>query len=316
MQIDAYLGSQAVVGRLRRALEQNTLPHALLLTAPDGCGRGFLARCIAADLLYPGGGAGAEAVLAQRSPEFLVVQGEGKSGNIPVDSVRRVRAEVYHSALSASGRAVWIKDAHRMAAPAANALLKVLEEPPKGVVFLLTARDASALPLTVQSRCAVYPLAPPAPAECERLLAERLPQDAEAHWPATLSALYGGRIGKGLKALETPWRLAAAANALEAAQAAARGDGYGWMRIFAGYEGRADGDNERREALLEDMADALEASLLKNGGGRLPALPVVRASKLLPALQEARVALRGNAAPKLTFTALALRMEAICAAPA
>lgn len=175
MQLDAIAGNTGVVASLKTALASGRLAHGVLLTAPDGCGRGFVARCLAADYLAPQGGPPAEAVLRCESPEMLVVAGEGKSGQIPVDRIRAVRRDIFHSALSANGRVVWVRDAHRMAAPAANALLKVLEEPPEGAIFLLTAHDAAAVPATITSRCTLYPLAPVSVAECEAALAAKAP---------------------------------------------------------------------------------------------------------------------------------------------
>ena len=54
-------------------------------------GAGFAARCLAADFLYPQGGAAAAAVLEGRSPEVLTLAGEGASGFIKIDAVRAVR---------------------------------------------------------------------------------------------------------------------------------------------------------------------------------------------------------------------------------
>ena len=309
MQLDALVGNAGVVGALHTALAANRLSHGILLTAPDGCGRGFAARCLAADYLYPNGGPGAEAVLRRESPELLIVEGEGKSGQIPVDKVRAVRRDIFHSSLSAAGRVVWIRDAHRMAAPSANALLKVLEEPPSGAIFILTAYDAAALPATVVSRCTLFPLAPVTQELCEKALQHALPQSADPTLPALLAALYGGRIGLGLRALQEAERLAIVHDALSLAKAAGAGDMYTLLRIFTAYEGRAEGDRERREALLADTSDALAAALRGTAAPGLPAITNTVAARLLAPLQQTRLDLRANAAPKLAFSALAIHLN-------
>ncbi len=351
--------------------------HALLLCGPDGCGRGFAARCLAADWLYPNE-AGREmvddykktrspaaAVLSRQSPELLVLEGEGRSGQIPVERVREVRRDVFHTGLSAAGRVVWVRDAQRMAPPAYNALLKILEEPPEGVLFLLTAPSAGQLPATVRSRCAAYTLAPVALDVCERALRERLPPGSDsadardayddfgkgrpADLPALLARLYGGRIGLGLAALRNETRLAILRDALAAARAALAADplalarqagpkgqletgragddalrqstaaAYGLLRIFSGYEARADegakeglSGREKRDALLFDLSAALAAALRGDyalidtnepEGDIAP-----RCMAAIEAVALAREQLARNASPKITLAALALRL--------
>lgn len=308
MQLDQLLGNTEFKQSIQAALQSGRLPHAVLLSAPDGSGRGFAARCLAADYLYPAGGQGAHAVMLNQSSEVLLVQGEGKSGQIPVDSVRAMRQNIYHSSLSAAGRVVWIRDANRMAAPAFNALLKVLEEPPAGALFILTTPSSSAIPLTIQSRCAHYPLTPVPLQQCEQALRATLPQGKDPRLPALLANLYGGRLGLGLKALQNDDRMQVLQDALQFAQYAAEPNRYRMLRILAAYEGRADGDREKREALLDDTTNILEFCLLGLSAAGIPPIQAASAAKLLPPLSQARLALRSNVAPKLTFAALAVHM--------
>lgn len=316
MQLENLLGNQGFKQSVQAAMQSGRLGHAVLLAAPEGCGRGFAARCLAADYLFPQGGRGAQAVMRGESSELLLVQGEGKSGQISVERIRRVREEIYHSSLSASGRVVWIQDAQRMAPPAFNALLKVLEEPPPGALFVLTAPDSSSIPLTIQSRCALYPLAPLPKALCAQALQKKLPPGGNAQLPGLLAALYGGALGLCLKAMEQPERLDILRDALRLAGAAAKGERYGMLCILAAYEGRAEGDRERREALLDDMASALETGLRGEVIEGLPPVPPATAAALLPFVGQARVALRGNAAPKISFAAMAAQMAQCFGQPA
>lgn len=320
MQLDNILGNEGVTAAIKTALAAGRLPHAVLIAAPEGCGRGFAARSLAADYLYPQGGRGAAAVMRGESPEVLLVQGEGKSGQIPVARVREVRGQIYHSALSAAGRVVWIRDAQRMAAPAFNALLKVLEEPPAGALFVLTAPDSASLPLTIVSRCTVYTLAPLPLRVCEQALqqaAAALPAKP-ALAPALLAALYGGCLGLGLRLLrgEGAARATTVQDALALARAAVAGNRYEMLRLLASYEGRADGERERREALLFNLAAALESALRGADAavfGGQGIAPVVAAALLGP-VGEAQGALRGNVAPKIVFTALVVQLGRAVAA--
>ncbi len=313
-------GNAQTVQSLAAALSTGSLAHAVLLCAPDGCGRNFAARCLAADWLYPGLPLDAPpkaAVLRGACAEVLTVDGEGKSGQIVVDRVREVRAAVFRTALSAAGRAVHIRDAQRMAAPAANALLKVLEEPPPGVLFILTAPSAALLPATIASRCTQYGLAPLPLADCEALLENAIAgmgisaggqaPVAAPHAAALLAALYAGRAGLALRALASGARLAIVKDALRAARRCAKGDAYGLAALLSAYEGRAEGERERRDALLDDWVCALDAAL---NGVPLPGIDIPtrqQAARLLPLVADTREALAANAAPKLAFTALVIR---------
>lgn len=303
-------GNDGLKTALDTALAAGRLPHAVLLAGPDGCGRNFAARLLAADYLFPAGGPGAEAVLRNESSEVLPVEGEGKSGQIRVERIRQVRNDIFHSSLSAAGRVVLVRDAHKINIPAANSLLKVLEEPPAGALFILTARDAASLPFTIQSRCALYPLAPVAPALCETALQQALPAGADPALPSFLALLYGGRIGSGMAVLAEEARLQVLQAARQLAKAAAEKNRYELLRVFAGFEGRAEGENERRDALLGDLAEILACCLRGEQHRALPAATPQQAAALLPKVMEARQALGTNAAPKLLFAALAARMAA------
>lgn len=309
MQLDALLGNDALKDTLRSSLAGKRLPHAVLLAGADGCGRGFAARCLAADYLFPMGGPGAQAVMQQESAEVILVQGEGKSGQIPVERIRAVRAEIFHSSLSSeAGRVVWIKDAHRMAAPAFNALLKVLEEPPAGALFILTAPSASSLPMTILSRCSLFVVSPVSGQVCEQELQKALPEGASPTLPALLSAVYGGRIGTGLAVLQDAERLSVLQDALAFANASAEKSRYKMLCVLARYEGRAEADRPKREALLADVCAAMEACLCGDKTEGLPQVDSRQAAAVLPVVEECRVSLRGNVAPKIAFAALTARV--------
>ena len=132
--LERLAGNDALKAELGTALRGGRLPHAVLLVGEPGCGAGFAARCLAADYLYPAGGPHAEAVLKKEDTECLVLQGEGASGQIPVKKVREAREAIQRSALStdAAGRVLFIYGAQNLNGSSANAMLKIIEEPPEG----------------------------------------------------------------------------------------------------------------------------------------------------------------------------------------
>ena len=170
--LERLAGNTALKSELGAALGAGRLPHAILLVGEPGCGAGFAARCLAADYLYPQGGPHAEAVLKKEDTECLVLQGEGASGQIAVKRVREMREAIQRSALStdAAGRVLFIYGAQNLNGSSANAMLKIIEEPPEGVLFVLTATSAATVLPTIRSRCAAYTIAPVPTDECAALL--------------------------------------------------------------------------------------------------------------------------------------------------
>jgi len=78
------------------------------------------------------------------------------ANDIRISAIRKLRKDIYLSHDTGTTRIVIILRAHRMNMEAANALLKILEEPPKGTVFLLTTEFPDRLPDTIRSRCAIH----------------------------------------------------------------------------------------------------------------------------------------------------------------
>ncbi|NQV41102.1 MAG: hypothetical protein HQ506_02005 [Candidatus Marinimicrobia bacterium] len=78
------------------------------------------------------------------------------ANDIRIAAIRKLRKEIYLAHDTGSIRVIIIFRAHRMNVEAANALLKILEEPPKGTVFLLTTEFPDRLPDTIRSRCAMH----------------------------------------------------------------------------------------------------------------------------------------------------------------
>lgn len=298
--LDALLGNGQLRAGLAAALAAGRLAHSILLCGEAGTGTGFAARCLAADYLYPEGGEGARQVLAGESGEVLTLAGEGAAGEIRIDAVRAARREVYNTALSAMGRVVLIKGAQNLNAASANALLKVIEEPPEGAMFILTAPSEAAVLPTIRSRCCVYSLAPVSAQECAQYLAQHFP--AQKKDASRLAAVFGGKIGSAARCLSDPvWR-AALADALALAGAAQRGDRYAALALLSRYE------KDRPGALLvlELYASICSAALR---GAQMPLEPV-RAAAGLPWAGSASRALSANVAGRLVLTNLAVRLAA------
>ena len=286
--LERLAGNDALKAELGTALRGGRLPHAVLLVGEPGCGAGFAARCLAADYLYPAGGPHAEAVLKKEDTECLVLQGEGASGQIPVKKVREAREAIQRSALStdAAGRVLFIYGAQNLNGSSANAMLKIIEEPPEGVLFLLTATSAATVLPTIRSRCAAYTIAPVPAADCAaRLKAERLPAKAAEE----LAFLYEGHIGTALKSWNDPTAKAA----------------LGMAKTLCGYA--AQDDTYRALALLWTLDQLCSAVLRRPAYGQeqCGGLTPAGAAKILNADARARKSLTGNGNLRLNVAVLA-----------
>ncbi|MEG2053354.1 MAG: AAA family ATPase, partial [Oscillospiraceae bacterium] len=164
--LEKFVGSKNTVENITLALKSQRLANSILVCGEDGLGRGYFARLLAADYLYPMGGNGAVAVENGNGAEVINVLGEGASGQISAKRIREVRSAVCETSLSSTGRVVIIKNAHMMNQSSANALLKILEEPPEGVLFILCAKNAMSVMATIRSRCGIFSLCAPSIAQC------------------------------------------------------------------------------------------------------------------------------------------------------
>jgi len=175
-------------GLMARASDER-LPHALLLTGAEGIGKRDFATRLAGALLCQSPGEDGSAcgqcqacglLAAGSHPDFrLVVPPEDKKV-IPIDAIRAV-GEFFALTSQYNGRQVAIiHPAEAMNLPAANALLKTLEEPTPGALLILVCSHPSRLLPTIRSRCQQVAFGLPARTQAVAWLRERLPADVDA----------------------------------------------------------------------------------------------------------------------------------------
>jgi DNA polymerase-3 subunit delta' len=178
-----------------------SMTHAWLVTGPPGSGRSIAALCFAAALQctsdgVPGCGecractttmAGTHADVRRIIPEGL---------SIGVDEMRNIVQIASRRPGTGRWQIVLVEDADRLTEGAANALLKVVEEPPPSTVFLLCAPsvDPEDIAITLRSRCRHVALVTPPVDAIARVLIDTdgLPED-DARWAASVS---GGHVGR------------------------------------------------------------------------------------------------------------------------
>lgn len=163
----AILGQPAATAALRAALVNDELAHAWLLVGPAHVGQLEIARALGAALNCPtpaaadlgcGDCAACRRILEDKHPAILDMVPEGAFHR--VDEVRSWIHDATLTMAEGRRRVVRIIAADRMNEAAQNAFLKILEEPPPSVVWLLEVQDDSALLDTVISRCRRLDLVP------------------------------------------------------------------------------------------------------------------------------------------------------------
>lgn len=207
---DQLVGQESAVEVLRQAaaaaaqvvagepVAAGAMTHAWLFTGPPGSGRSVAARAFAAALqcrqaVGCGACTGCRLVAGGTHPDVHSVIPEGLS--ITVAEMRAVVGVAERRPSLGHWQAVVIEDADRLTEQASNALLKAIEEPPAGTVFLLCAPSTHPddVSVTVRSRCRVVSLRTPSAAAITEVLLRAGADPERAHWAAQAAQGHVGR---------------------------------------------------------------------------------------------------------------------------
>ena len=165
------IGQEHVTTPLSNALESGKIHHAYLFSGPRGCGKTSSARIMARSLNCEKGPTPNPCGICQ-SCKDLVANGPGSLDVIEldaathglVDDARDLRDKAFFAPVQSRYKIYIIDEAHQLGPGAANALLKVVEEPPAHVLFIFATTEPEKLISTIRSRTHHYPfrLVPPA----------------------------------------------------------------------------------------------------------------------------------------------------------
>src|SRR3712207_5408514 len=165
------------------------MTHAWLFSGSPGSGRSVAARAFAAALQCPDGGDGTchqcRTVLAGTHADLTVVNPEGVV--ITVNEARELVRVAGRAPSQGRWQMIIVEDADRMSESAANAVLKMIEEPPPRTVVMLCAPSLHPddVPVTIRSRCRVVALRTPSVESIAEVLVRRDGVDAAlASWAA------------------------------------------------------------------------------------------------------------------------------------
>jgi len=343
-------GNTAAPLALRRALATGSLGHAYLFTGPPGVGRQVLALTLAmavnCERIQPGVTPEAETAPCgqcrscrhiQRGihPDVRVIslaaqaaEAERKgtrNTSITIETIRDLKDEAYQRPNEGRKRVYLIAEAEALNYASVSALLKVLEEPPPHVLFLLVAPNAEAVLPTIRSRCQSVALhAQPRDAVARWLMREH---GANAETAARVAALAGGRPGAALTLLAEPERAASHANVVEGFLTMIEAGGIAPFRAIDSLEKRWKNGGDDRTAAMTELDTWLgcwrDALLIAVGQRdlithraqlarleRLATRPLPALHTALAAVEEAAVRLDRNVNPRLALEAMVIAWHA------
>ncbi len=342
MSFSDVRGHTRTIRLISRAIAAGSLPPSLVFAGPEGVGKRRAASAVAqtlncpqpvrgatpSDLPIDACGACPSCLRIARGvhPDVMTVVPEDGKVAVSVDQMRALNEQVAYRPFEARRRVVILDDAPDvLLGPAQNALLKTLEEPPSGTVFILIAARPEGLLPTVRSRCPSVRFGPLSVED----VAAYLEHDAglEAADARARAAVSDGSIGAALAAAALAEARQGAQRVLErlshAADPRSRLDAARHMVGKAG-KGRAAGEREslaihlrllhgllRDVGLLSTRADTralAHADLQPALAGLVPAFNGARLDGAFTAIDRALGALDRNASPKIVADWLVLQL--------
>lgn len=199
MRWNGFVGNEAAKRTIETAIDSGRLPHALLIEGPHGSGRKTLAKQIAKAAVCTASdkpcGVCSQCIKADAGhPDITILQGDGSAKSLKVDIIRDLREQAAIVPNEAVRKVAIIADAGCMNVQAQNALLKILEEPPSYMLFILTAESRTQFLPTIQSRCVSISLLGVTEQEALPVLRQRLPDLSDSDLIAR-HRLFSGCIG-------------------------------------------------------------------------------------------------------------------------
>ena len=198
MAFESLLGNDRLKQNLTESLAKNHIAHFYLISGPEGSGRHTLAKLLAAAILCqekrrpclrctP-----CRKVMEGSHPDFITVE-DPEHKNVAVKIVRQIREDVFIRPNESDYKVYLFPQ--ELGLEGQNALLKILEEPPKYGVFLLLADNPDKLLPTVRSRCTELKMQSLSEDILRRQLRQDFPQAQEADLAAAILRS-GGFLGQ------------------------------------------------------------------------------------------------------------------------
>jgi len=179
------IGQPEAVNTLRKHMAANSTPHAILFSGPSGCGKTTLARILRREL-------------GCADVDFVEINAANYRG---IDMIRDIQQRVGLSPLGGDVRVWLIDEVAQLTAAAQDSFLKLLEDPPGHVYFILATTDPQKLKATIITRCEEIKVKALSPKSIERLVHETAEKEAITLTDEVLAKVIDIADGSARKAL-------------------------------------------------------------------------------------------------------------------
>lgn len=224
------VGHRAIEQQLLDSINAGKIPHAMIFSGPQGIGKSTMAFRFAKAMMAAAVDTGpslfgspepailtslsanpddrsARLVVSGGHPDLLVVERiaddtrGGRLKDVDVEQIREIPGFLHMTPFMGGWRIVIVDDADTMTRSSQNALLKVLEEPPKNAILVLIAHRPGMLISTIKSRCRVLDFSPLAQDEFDLLTKRAMPAISRSDMDA-LYNIAGGSIGESVHLMQ------------------------------------------------------------------------------------------------------------------
>ncbi|GAA0087140.1 DNA polymerase III subunit delta' [Clostridium sp. MB05] len=145
-----FVGHKNIINSFKKRIESGEISHAHIIVGEDGIGKSKLARTLAINIL---GG--------NEDRNYVdIINYRCKKASFGVDDIREMVDEINKKPFEGDKKIIIIYNGNKLTVQAQNALLKTIEEPPKGVFIILLCESLELILDTVKSRCQIYKLTP------------------------------------------------------------------------------------------------------------------------------------------------------------
>jgi DNA polymerase-3 subunit delta' len=322
------IGQSRVVSLLQRSLERGSIAHAYLVVGPPHVGKMTLALNLAQALNCPGDSPpcgqcdSCQKITSGKHADVQIIGLDSTgSAEIGIDQIRQVQHSSSLPPFEGRHKVFIIERAELMSTEAANCLLKTLEEPAAGVVFILLATSGGVLPATVVSRCQRLELPPLPVSEVENVLSQHW--GVEQQRAGLLARLSHGCLGWAILAASDERLLKLRVDRLEGLLNILSGDygvRFGYVTQLVGWFGQSRGlVGEILDLWLDWWRDLLlvklgSSSAITNIDHQSTLVDMARGYRLeqiravISSIQAVGEQLRQNANPRLAFEVLMLNI--------
>lgn len=144
------IGHKNIINNFKKRVDLDEISHAHIIVGENGIGKSNLANKFARDILGK----------FEERDYIDIINYRCKKSSFGVDDVRGIVDEINKRPFEGDKKVIIIYDGNKLTVQAQNALLKTIEEPPKGVFIILLCESLELILDTIKSRCQIYKLSP------------------------------------------------------------------------------------------------------------------------------------------------------------